>query len=96
MTRHVKVLSDKVQHVSSPEARKKTCIRERARPQEKALAIGRTVVKYRHQTNPPNENLLDNVHDVFQTVPGYDEPLAWPLTATMPKRFTVEVPSDMR
>jgi hypothetical protein len=68
---HVKVLSDKVEDVSSPEAWKKTYIREGMSAQEKALAIWRTVVKYRHQTSPPNEYLLDNVHDVFKTIHVY-------------------------
>ncbi len=68
---HVKVLSDKVEDVSSPEAWKKTCIRDGMSEQEKALAIWRTVVKYRHQTAPPNEYLLDNVHDVFKTIHVY-------------------------
>jgi len=68
---HIKVLSDKVEDVSSPEAWKQTYIRPGMTDQEKALAIWRTVVKYRHQTAPPNEYLLDNVHDVFKTIHVY-------------------------
>ena len=29
------------------------------------------MVKYRHQTNPPNEYIQDNVHDVFKTIHVY-------------------------
>ena len=68
---HVKVLSDKVEDVSSPEAWKKTYIKPGMSDQEKALAIWKTVVKYRHQTAPPNECLQDNVHDVFKTIHVY-------------------------
>ena len=68
---HVKVLSDKVEDVSSPEAWKKTYIKPGMSDQEKALAIWKTVTKYRHQTEPPNEFLLDNVHDVFKTIHVY-------------------------
>lgn len=68
---HVKVLSDKVEDVSSLEAWKKTYIREGMSDQEKLLAIWKTVVKYRHQTDPPNEWIQDNVHDVFKTIHVY-------------------------
>jgi hypothetical protein len=68
---HVKVLSDKVEDVSSPEAWKKSYIIEGMSDQEKVLAIWRTVVKYRHQTDPPNEYIQDNVHDVFKTIHVY-------------------------
>ena len=68
---HVKVLSDKVEDVSSPEAWKRSYIRDGMSDQEKVLAIWRTVVKYRHQTNPPNEWIQDNVHDVFKTIHVY-------------------------
>ncbi len=68
---HVKVLSDKVEDVSSPEAWKRTYITAGMSDQEKALAIWRTVVKYRHQIDPPDEYLQDNVHDVFKTIHVY-------------------------
>jgi len=68
---HLKVLSDKVEDVSSPEAWKKSCVRDGMSDQEKVLAIWRTVVKYRHQTSPPNEWIQDNVHDVFKTIHVY-------------------------
>jgi hypothetical protein len=68
---HVKVLSDKVEDVSSPEAWKKTYIKDGMSDQDKVLAIFRTVVKYRHQCDPPNEYLQENVHDVFKTIHVY-------------------------
>jgi hypothetical protein len=68
---HVKVLSDKVEDVSSPEAWKKTYIKDGMSDQEKVLAIWRSVVKYRHQCDPPDEYLQDNVHDVFKTIHVY-------------------------
>lgn len=68
---HIKVLSDKVEDVSSPEAWKRTYIKPGMSDQEKVLAIWRTVVKYRHQTSPPNEWLQDNAHDIFKTIHVY-------------------------
>jgi len=68
---HVKVLSDKVEDVSSPEAWKRSYITAGMSDQEKVLAIWRTVVKYRHQIDPPDEFLQDNVHDVFKTIHVY-------------------------
>lgn len=68
---HIKILSDKVEDVSSPEDWRRTYIRDGMSDHEKALAIWRTVVKYRHQTSPPNEFLQDNVHDVFKTIHVY-------------------------
>lgn len=68
---HINVLSDKVEDVSCPEAWQKTYIRDGMSDQEKVLAIWRTVVKYRHQTTPPNEWIQDNVHDVFKTIHVY-------------------------
>ncbi len=68
---HVKVLSDKVEDVSSPEAWKRSYITPGMSDQEKVLAIWRTVVKYRHQIDPPNEYLQDDVHDVFKTIHVY-------------------------
>ena len=64
---HVKVLSNRVEDVSSPEAWAESNIKPGMTDQEKVLAIWHTVVKYRHQTAPPNEWIQDNVHDVFKT-----------------------------
>ena len=52
---HVKVLSNHVEDVSSPQAWAQSYIKPGMSDQEKVLAIWRTVVKYRHQTAPPNE-----------------------------------------
>ena len=68
---HVKVLSNHVEDVSSPEAWAQSYIKPGMSDQEKLLAIWRTVVKYRHQTAPPNEWIQDNVHDVFKTIHVY-------------------------
>lgn len=72
---HVLVLSDKCEDVSSPEAWKRTYIRDGMTDQEKAIAIWKTVVKYRHQENPPGEGLQaanenhpeGNVHEPLKT-----------------------------
>ena len=70
---HIKVLSDKVDDVSSLEAWKASCIKPGMTNEEKGIAIWRTVVKYRHQTAPPNEFLQNenNVHDVMKTINVY-------------------------
>ncbi len=70
---HLLVLSDKSEDVSSPEAWAKTYIKPGMNDQEKALAIWKTVVRYRHQTNPPNEFLSPeaNVHDPLKTIHVY-------------------------
>jgi hypothetical protein len=70
---NVKVLSDKVEDVSSPEAWKASYIKDGMSDQEKAIAIWKTFVKYRHQTNPPNEFLQGerNVHDPLKTINVY-------------------------
>jgi hypothetical protein len=68
---HVKVLSDKVEDASSPEAWKRSYITAGMSDQEKVLAIWRTVVKYRHQIDPPDEFLQDHVHDIFKTIHVY-------------------------
>src|ERR1035437_7358580 len=62
---HIKVLSDKVEDISSLEAWKKSFIRDGMTEQQKALAVWPTVVKFRQQTSPPNEYLASsaNVHD---------------------------------
>ena len=68
---HVKVLSDKCEDVSSPEAWKRSYITAGMSDQEKVLAIWRTVVKYRHQIDPPDEYLQDHAHDIFKTIHVY-------------------------
>lgn len=70
---HVKVLSDKAEDVSSLEAWKRSWIKEGMTAEEKAVAVWQTIVKYRHQTTPPNENLLNenNVHDVMKAIHVY-------------------------
>jgi hypothetical protein len=61
---HVKVLSDRVQDVSSLEAWKKSYLRDDMSDREKALAIWRTVVAHQHQDSPPLE-FLQNEDDVL-------------------------------
>jgi len=68
---HIKVLSDKVEDVSSPEAWKKAYILPGMSDQDKALAIWKTVVKYRHQASPPQEGFGGCVHDMFKTIHVY-------------------------
>jgi len=70
---NIKVLSDKVEDVSSLEAWKRSYIKPGMSDQQKAIAIWQTVVKYRHQTAPPNEFLQNenNVHDVMKTIHVY-------------------------
>jgi len=67
---HIKVISDKVEDVSSPADWQKTYIKPGMNDQEKSIAIWKTVVKYRHQANPPQEYLGD-MHDVFKTIHVY-------------------------
>ncbi|MCL2648052.1 MAG: hypothetical protein FWD61_13750 [Phycisphaerales bacterium] len=72
---HINILSDKSEDISSPEAWKKTYIKEGMSDQDKAIAIWKTVTKYRHQAGPPGEGLQDanennplgNVHEPFKT-----------------------------
>lgn len=59
---HVKVTSDKVQDVSSLEAWKTSFIKPDMTDQEKALAVWRSVVMFRHQDIPPNEFLETEEH----------------------------------
>lgn len=62
---HIKVVSDKVEDVSSLEAWKRSFLKPGMTDRQKALAIWQTVVKFRHQDNPPLEYLdhEDQVHD---------------------------------
>jgi len=70
---NVKVVSDKVDDVSSLEDWKRSCIKDGMTNEEKGIAIWKTAVKYRHQTAPPNELLQGekNVHDVMKTIHVY-------------------------
>ena len=75
---NIKVLSDKCEDVSSPEAWKATYIKDGMSDQDKAIAIWKTVTKYRHQDNPPGEGLegnpekgKGNVHEPFKTIHVY-------------------------
>src|SRR5579862_2553899 len=74
---HIKVLSDKVEDVSSMEAWKKSFIKDGMTDEQKALAVWTTVVKFRHQDIPPIEFLTGDggdVHDPIKTfnVYGYN------------------------
>jgi hypothetical protein len=61
---HVKVLSDKVEDVSSMEAWKKSFIKEGMTDRQKALAAWEAVVKFQHQDRcPPFEYLAQNAVD---------------------------------
>ena len=67
---HVKVVSDKVEDVSSLEAWKEAFIKPGMTDQQKALAVWESVVKFRHQDSPPNEFLSNprrNVHDPIKS-----------------------------
>lgn len=59
---HVKVVSDKVQDVSSLEAWRQSFIKPGMSDREKALAVWRSVVMFRHQDIPPNEFLEAETH----------------------------------
>ena len=54
---HVKVLSDKVEDVSSLEAWKRSFIRDNMSEAEKAMAVWESVFKFQYQDNPPSEYL---------------------------------------
>jgi hypothetical protein len=70
---HVKVVSDKVEDVSSLEAWKKSNITDSMTDTQKLIAIWKTVVKYRHQDDPANEDICSagNVHDPMKTIHVY-------------------------
>jgi len=74
---YVKVVSDKVEDVSSLEAWKKSFIKEGMSDRDKALKVWETVVKFRQQCSPPNEfvNSEGNVHDAIKAfnVYGYGQ-----------------------
>jgi hypothetical protein len=62
---HIKVLSDKVDDVSSLEAWKKSFIKDGMGDAEKAAAVWKSVVMFQHQDSPPREYLggEDDLHD---------------------------------
>jgi len=69
---NVKVVSDKIEDVSSIEAWKAAVIRPGMTDEEKALAVWETVVKFRHQNPPPKEFRHGEdgdfcVHDAIKT-----------------------------
>jgi hypothetical protein len=74
---HINVVSDKSEDVSSLEAWKKTYIKEGMSDEEKALAVWKSVVRYRHQESPPNEfvSSSEHPHDPIKTfnVYGYGQ-----------------------
>ena len=73
---NIKVLSDRVPDVSSLEAWQRSFIKPGMTEREKALAIWRSVVSFRHQDTPPKEFLEGDgcVHDPIKTfnVYGYN------------------------
>jgi len=73
---NIKVVSDKVQDVSSLEAWQRSFIKPDMSDEEKALAIWRSVVMFRHQDSPPKELLEGDgcVHDPIKVfnVYGYN------------------------
>jgi hypothetical protein len=66
---HIKVLSDKIEDVSSMEAWRKSFIKPGMTQEQIALAIWNSVVKFRHQDSPPQEFLTAegaDVHDALK------------------------------
>src|SRR5437660_413890 len=74
---HVKVVSQNVPDVSSLAAWQASMLKPGMTDAQKALAIWKTVVMFRHQSTPPNELLQSerNVHDPIKTfnVYGYGQ-----------------------
>ena len=77
---HVNLVSDKSPDISTLDAWKKSFIREGMSEQDKAIAIFNTIVRYRHQANPPREYLSSemaggHVHDPLKSfhVYGYGQ-----------------------
>src|SRR5256885_2124830 len=70
---NIKVISDKVEDVSTLEDWKRTYIKDGMSDQEKAVAIWKTVVKYRHQTSPAREHVMGigDVHDPMKVIHVY-------------------------
>lgn len=72
---HVKVLSDKVEDVSSLDAWKKACLKDGMSDEQKAMVVWQTVFKFQHQDAPPaeflqNETFIQDVIKIFN-VYGY-------------------------
>jgi hypothetical protein len=77
---HLNLVSDKSPDISSLEAWKKSYITDSMSEQDKAIAIFNTLVRYRHQANPPKEYLTSeeasgHVHDPLKSfhVYGYGQ-----------------------
>jgi len=70
---NIKLVSDKVEDVTTLDDWKRSCIKDGMANDEKGIAIWKTAVKYRHQCPPPNEFLQQegNVHDVMKTIHVY-------------------------
>ena len=70
---NVKVVSDKVEDVTTLEDWKRTHLKPGMSDAEKAVAVWKTVVKYRHQSPPPNEALsnMGCVHDPMKAIHVY-------------------------
>jgi hypothetical protein len=73
----IKVLSDKVEDVSTIDTWKKAFIKDGMTDEQKALSVYQSVVKFRHQDPPPNEYITGDggdVHDPIKTfnVYGYN------------------------
>ncbi|MCL2648686.1 MAG: transglutaminase-like domain-containing protein [Phycisphaerales bacterium] len=65
---HIKILSDKVEDVSSLDAWQKSVIKPTMTDAEKALAIWQTVVKFRHHDSPAPREYLFNDPDVYDAI----------------------------
>jgi hypothetical protein len=77
---HINLVSDKSPDISTLDAWKKSYIKDGMTEQEKAVAIFNTIVRYRHQANPPREFLTSelaggHVHDPLKSfhVYGYGQ-----------------------
>ena len=77
---HINLVSDKSPDISTLEAWKRSFIKDDMSEQEKAIAIFNTIVRYRHQANPPREFLSSelaggHVHDPLKSfhVYGYGQ-----------------------
>jgi len=77
---HLNLFSDKSPDISTLDAWRKSYIKDGMSEQEKAIAIFNTIVRYRHQANPPREFLTSelaggHVHDPLKSfhVYGYGQ-----------------------
>src|ERR1041384_4149974 len=64
---HVKVVSDRVEDVSSLEAWRKSFLRDGMTDRERGLAVWRSVVQFQHQDIPPCE-FLQAENDVLDPI----------------------------